>query len=128
MALSTLRNYPEAEQAFRAAIDLDPGLFEAHYFFARAFMAQGKFKQALAPLRAACKARREDYQAPALLAMAYSGLGRRRSALRAYARAADIAKQQLSVDPGDVRALYLGAGCLARIGRRKTALAWAAPM
>lgn len=45
---------------------------------------------------------------------------------RAYARAAEVAKRQLSVNPGDVRALYLGAGCLARIGRRKTALAWAA--
>jgi adenylate cyclase len=30
------------------------------------------------------------------------------------------------VNPGDVRAWYLGAGCLARLGRRKTALAWAA--
>jgi len=31
----------------------------------------------------------------------------------------------LALNPGDVRALYLGAGCLAKIGRRKTALAWA---
>jgi hypothetical protein len=30
------------------------------------------------------------------------------------------------LNPGDVRALYLGAGWLARLGRRKTALAWAA--
>jgi len=29
------------------------------------------------------------------------------------------------VSPGDVRALYLGAICWARIGRRKEALAWA---
>jgi adenylate cyclase len=32
----------------------------------------------------------------------------------------------LSVNPGSVRALHLGAGSLARIGRRKTALAWPA--
>jgi adenylate cyclase len=126
VALSTLRNYPEAEQLFRTAIDIDPNLFEAHYFCGRAYLAQGKFKEAVAPLRSACRVRTEDYQAPALLALAYTGLGRRGAASRASARAVEVAKQQLGVNPGDVRALYLGAGCLARIGRRKTALAWAA--
>jgi len=126
VALSTLRNYPEAEQAFRCALARDPTLFDAHYFFGRAFLAQGKFRQAIAPLRAACQLRTGDYQAPALLALAYTGLGRRKAASQACALAIKIAKQQLSVNPGDVRALYLGAGCLARLGRKKTALAWAA--
>ena len=126
VALSTLRNYPEAEQVFRIAIEIDPDCFEAYYFYGRACLAQGKYKEALAPLRSACKVRAEDYQAPALLALAYTGSGRREAASRAYARAVKVARQQLSVSPGDVRALYLGAGCLARIGRRKTALAWAA--
>ena len=125
VALSTLRNYPEAEEAFRVAIDIDPNLFEAHYFYGRAFLAQGKYEEAIAPLRTACKVRVDDYQAPALLALAYTGLGRRSAAARAYVRAVRVAKQQLAITPGDVRALYLGAGCLARIGRRKTALAWA---
>ena len=125
VALSTLRNYPEAEEAFRVAIDIDPNLFEAHYFYGRAFLAQGKYEEAIAPLRTACKVRVDDYQAPALLALAYTGLGRRSAAARAYVRAVRAAKQQLAITPGDVRALYLGAGCLARIGRRKTALAWA---
>jgi adenylate cyclase len=126
VALSTLRNYPEAEEAFRIAIGIDPDLFEARYFYGRACLAQGKFKAAIAPLQAACRLRAEDYQAPALLGMAYTSLGRRGAAARAYARALEVARQQLSVYPGDVRALYLGAGCLARLGRRKTALAWAA--
>jgi len=58
--------------------------------------------------------------------MAYTSLGRRESASCAHARAVEVAKQQLSVNPGDVRALYLAAGCVARLGRRKAALAWAA--
>jgi len=37
----------------------------------------------------------------------------------------ELAKQQLAVNPGDARALYLGAVSLARLGHRKTALAWA---
>jgi adenylate cyclase len=126
VALSTLRNYPEAEQVFQLAIGIDPNLFEAHYFYGRACLAQGKYKEAIAPLRSACKVRADDYQAPALLALAYTALRHHSAASRAHRRAIDAAKQQLSVNPGDVRALYLGAGCLARIGRRKTALAWAA--
>ena len=126
VALSTLRNYAEADQAFRLAIEIDPNLFEARYFQGRACLAQGKFREAVAPLRAACRVRAEDFQAPNLLALAYTGLGHRRAAARAYARAVEVARQQLAVNPGDVRALYLGAGCLARLGRRKTALAWAA--
>jgi adenylate cyclase len=127
VALSTLRNYPEAEEVFRTAIDLDPDLFEAHYFYGRALLAQGKYEQAIAPLRSACAVRAEDYQAPALLGLAYAGMGsRQEAALRAYVQAIDVAKQQLAVYPGDTRALYLAAVCLARIGRRKAALAWAA--
>jgi adenylate cyclase len=126
VALSTLRNYPEAEELFRIAIDTDPNFFEAHYFYGRAFLAQGKYEAAIAPFQSACMVRADDYQAPALLGLAYTGIGRREAASRAYAQAIKVAKQQLSVSPGDARALYLGAGCLARIGRRKTALAWAA--
>jgi adenylate cyclase len=126
VALSTLRNYPEAERAFQVAIEIDPNLFEAHYFYGRAYLAQGKYKEAIAPLRSACKVRPEDYQAPTLLGSAYTSLGRHASAARTYRRAVEVAKQQLAVNPGDVRALYLGAGALARIGRRRAALAWAA--
>jgi adenylate cyclase len=126
VALSTLRNYPEAEELFRLAIDNDPTYFEAHYFYGRAFLAQGKYQEAIAPLRSACLARADDYQAPTLLGLAYTGMGHCKAATRAYTQAIKVAKQQLSVSPGDVRALYLGAGCLARTGRRKTALAWAA--
>jgi len=125
VALSTLRNYPEAEVAFQNAIDIDPNCFEAHYFYGRACLAQGKYREAVAALRSACKARAEDYQAPALLGHAYMALGRRAAAARACTRTVEVVRQQLAVNPGDVRALYLGAGCLARIGRRKTALAWA---
>jgi len=58
--------------------------------------------------------------------MAYSGLGLHAEAAVAYRRAFDAAKQQLLVNPGDVRALYLGAVALARIGRKREALAWGA--
>jgi tetratricopeptide (TPR) repeat protein len=60
------------------------------------------------------------------LGAAYTGLGNKTKAAAAYAGCIEVAKQQLSVNPGDVRALYLGAISWARIGQRKKALAWAA--
>src|SRR5215468_4077264 len=126
VALSTLRNYPGAEQEFRSAIRLNPGLYEAHYFYGRACLAQGKYKEAIAPFESAASVRPEDYQALCFMGLAFTGLGRKAKAAAAYARSIEVARHQLSVNPGDVRALYLGAICWARIGRRKGALAWAA--
>ncbi len=125
VALSTLRNYPDAEKEFRAAIRLDPGLYDAHYFYGRACLAQGKYKEAIEPFESAARVRPEDYQALGFLGLAYTGLGHKAKAAAVYARSIEVAEQQLSVNPGDVRALYLGAICWARIGRRKEALAWA---
>src|SRR5215468_670716 len=126
VALSTLRNYPGAEQEFRSAIRLNPGLYEAHYFYGRACLAQGKYKEAIAPFESAASVRPEDYQVLAFLGAAYTGLGHKAKAAASYARCIEVAKQQLSVNPGDVRALYLGAISWARIGRKKRALEWAA--
>jgi len=125
VALSTLRNYPDAEKEFRVAIRLDPKLFEAHYFYGRACLAQGKFKEAIQPFQAAARVRPEDYQAPCFLGSAYTGLGHNAEAEAAYTRSIEVAKQQLAVNPGDVRALYLGAIAWARTGHRKEALVWA---
>ena len=126
VALSTLRNYPDAEKEFRAAIRLNPNLYEAHYFYGRACLAQGKYEQAIEPFESAAAVRPEDYQALGFLAAAYAGLGDKAKAMASDSRALDVAKQQLSVNPGDVRALYLGAVYWGRIGRRKEALTWAA--
>src|SRR5215470_1091127 len=122
VALSTLRNYPGAEKEFRAAIRLNPGLYEAHYFYGRACLAQGKYKEAIAPFESAASVRQEDYQALCFMGLAYTGLGRKAKAAAAYARSIEVARHQLSVNPGDVRALYLGAICWARIGHRKEAV------
>jgi len=125
VSLSTLRNYPEAEKEFRAAIRLNPSLYEAHYFYGRACVVQGKLKEATELLKSAARVRPEDYQALSLLGMAYTGLGLQAEATAAYAQSIEVAKQQLLLNPGDVRALYLGAVSWARIGRAREALAWA---
>jgi len=125
VAFSTLRNYPDAEKELRLAIRLDPCLYEAHYFYGRACLAQGKYQEAIEHFVSAARVRPEDYQAHGFAGVAYIGLGRKAEAARAFARAIEAAKQQLSINPGDVRALYLGAIYSARLGQRKKALAWA---
>src|SRR5215813_7782967 len=125
VAFSTLRNYPDAEKELRLAIRLDPCLYEAHYFYGRACLAQGKYQEAIEHFVSAARVRPEDYQARGFAGVAYIGLGRKAEAARAFARAIEAAKQQLSINPGDVRALYLGAIYSARLGQRKKALAWA---
>ncbi len=125
VALSTLQNYPQAEKEFRAAIRLDPHLYEAHYFCGRACLAQGKYKEAIEPFKSAAGVRPDDYQALGFLGSAYAGLGHKFKATAAYTRATQVARQHLSINPGDLRSLYLGAVYCARIGRGKQALAWA---
>ena len=46
LALSLRERYPEAMAEFDQAIALDPNLFEAHYFYARACFTQGKLDEA----------------------------------------------------------------------------------
>jgi len=121
------RGHENEQREHVAATPRDPNSFEAHYFYGRdACLAQGKLREAIEPFQAAAEVRPEDYQSLCFLGMAYTGLGLKVEATAAYARAIEVAKQQLVVNPGDVRALYLGAISWARIGRRKEALAGAA--
>jgi TolB-like protein/Tfp pilus assembly protein PilF len=110
------KNYEEAEREFRIAIRLDPALFEAYYFFARGFYAQGKMDHAVYWFRRACEARPEDYQAPALLGSALRGLGLKRESDETHRRCVASARKHLEVTPGDTRALYFSAIALCQLG------------
>ena len=51
-ALSAVKRYAEAETEFEKAISLDPNSFEAHYFYARACVFQGKDRTSNGVIRA----------------------------------------------------------------------------
>ena len=53
-----------------------PGLFEAHYFYARHAFASGQAQKALRLYEEAMRVRPEDYQAPLLAAQIYDDCGR----------------------------------------------------
>src|SRR4029077_15999148 len=114
--------YEEAEAEFQEAIRLNPKLFEAHYFFARACLAQGKYEQAAKLFEQASELRPEDYQSPIILAEVYKALGRSADADAANRRGVQLAEARLALNPDESRALVLGAGGHCRLGNVARAL------
>ena len=123
LAVALSKRYEEAESEFQEAIALNPSLFEAYYFYARTCFQQGKLEPAVELFEKACEVH-EDYQACLLGALSYAGLGREDEAKAAYARALRIIEKHLELTPDDARALTLGAGCLARLGKANEAVQW----
>jgi serine/threonine protein kinase/Flp pilus assembly protein TadD len=119
------KRFEEAKAEFETALRLAPTLFESHYLYGRACWAVGRMEEAVQHFEDACRVRPEDYQAPALLASVYDGLGDAEKGDKARRHAVDAARRQLELYPTDVRALYLGAGSLLRLGLEEEAEQWA---
>ena len=119
------KDHERAAADFDAAIRLDPRLFEAYYFQARSFYAQGKLEQAVEWFEQAGRVLPDDYQSAMLMASALHGLGRKPEAQSAYRRGLAAAERHLDVHPEDARALYFGANALTQLGDRERALDWA---
>jgi serine/threonine protein kinase/Flp pilus assembly protein TadD len=124
LALTLSKRYDEAYAEFETAIQLDPKLFEAHYFYGRACFERGRHAQAAQAFERAAAVRPEDYQTPSLLALAYDARGRKEESEAARRRAVRIIEQYLELNPGDPRALYLGAIDLCYLGDRQRSRDW----
>jgi tetratricopeptide (TPR) repeat protein len=114
--LSVLGKNAEADQSFRRATALAPGLRDAWYFYARFLFAAGKYPDSAAAYEEAAKRDPDDYQSLNLLSMPYYKLGQPEKALDALKRALEAADRVLKTKPDDVRALYLSAGALIQLG------------
>jgi len=104
---------------------LDPQLFEAHYFYARACFQEGELVEAAGHFEKALEVRPEDCQSAALLASIYAGLEGPEAAEKYHKLAAELCVKRLELEPEDARALYLGAGALIAIGEVERGLEWA---
>jgi serine/threonine protein kinase/Flp pilus assembly protein TadD len=124
--LSLVRRHDEARKEFEAAIQLNPQLFEAYYFYARSCLIHGRLKEASRLFEQACKVRPDDCQSPSLLANTFDGLGASPAVVEAaHRRAVQVIEKHLDMHPDDVRALYLGAQNLCRLGQHERGLEWA---
>jgi TolB-like protein/tetratricopeptide (TPR) repeat protein/tRNA A-37 threonylcarbamoyl transferase component Bud32 len=123
LATALRKDYAGAETAFAEAVRLDPRLFEAHYFWARACFQRGAHEDALRHYVDAC-ALREDYQAELLRAQTLEAMGRRAEALRAYASALEVCERHVALNPDDARSLTMGGVARARTGDHPGAVEW----
>jgi adenylate cyclase len=125
LALSLCERYSEAMTEFDRAIALDPNLFEAHYFYARACFAQGKLEEAARLFRRAADVKPDDYQALLVLTGIQRSLGREQDMKWAAREGVARAERELTMHPGNSRPAYLGAVGLAVLGEFDRAKEWA---
>ena len=116
--------YSEAEKEFEKAIKLNPKLYETYYFYARTCKQQGQIKKAVKLFEKASEVRSEDYQAKLFAASAYRDLKLYNKANEANQQGILLAEKYLELNPGDARALYLGAIALTEISKTDKAIEW----
>jgi serine/threonine protein kinase/tetratricopeptide (TPR) repeat protein len=125
LAFALKKDFAQAQREFEAAIRLDPKLYEAYYFYARTSFQSGDLAKAAALYEQAARLNPDDYQAVSLLVPVYHGLGRPAEAAATEKRALLLVEKHTENHPDDPRALYLGAGILARIGDHAKSYDWA---
>lgn len=123
-ALALRRRYEDAGVAFDAAIRLNPNLFDAYYYYARATFAQGRIDRAAELFAAAAQARLEDFQSTSLGAMTLRLLGRKEEASAMIRESIRRVEYMLTLNPTDARALALGSTDLFEDDQYERAMEW----
>jgi serine/threonine protein kinase/Flp pilus assembly protein TadD len=123
LAVALSGQFDDAEREFLRAIALNPGSFEPHYFYARACFQSGRLERAAELFGRAAQVR-EDYQARFFAAQSYAALHRDADALAAYRTALSVTERHLELNPGDARAMTMGAVALCRLGEPAKGLQW----
>jgi adenylate cyclase len=124
--LSLSSRYDEAARAFEEAIRVNPHLFDAYYYFARASFASGDVARSADLFRKAAEVRPEDFQSAMLLGQSLRMLGRLDESRAATRDGIHRAERMLVLNPTDARALSLGSGALFHDGQIARATAWSA--
>jgi non-specific serine/threonine protein kinase len=116
LAVTLDGQYEKAESEFRRALELNPHLFEACYFYARTCFIQGRLEKAVRLFEDAGRVNPTDFQCRFLKANALEGIPDMKRALAAYREGVELSERRLQLSSEDVRALYLGAHGLERLG------------
>jgi adenylate cyclase len=125
LALSIGQRFLEAEAEYEQAIELNPSLYEAFYFFARTCFAQGKLERAAELYERALEIKPDDYQSQTLLVGVHRSLGNSAEEAAGMRKAFELAQHALVANPENPRPAYLGAIALAELGEEERAREWA---
>jgi len=116
--------FDSAEEEFLTAIEMNPRLFEAYYYYARTQFHRGNVEQAAELFKKAGEVDPTDYQSRCLRAQILRGMGRTDEAIEVAQEAIDTVLKQLEWNPDDARAFHLGAGSLVILGNTDRAKRW----
>ena len=122
--LSNLRQYAEARRHFEAATRINPNLFDAYYYYARAAFAAGDIEKSIELWHRAAEVHREDFESPMFEAQSMRRLGRIEESHAVNREGLRRAELVLELNPLNSRALSLGAGALFSDGQKERALEW----
>jgi adenylate cyclase len=124
VVLALRERYSEAEREFETALRLNPKLYEAYYYYARACFSQGKLDTAAGLLEQAISFRPESFDALSMLAGIYRRQKREQLQKETLKQCLDAAENHLEFYPSDVRPLLLGATALIELGETERGLEW----
>ena len=124
LALSHSTRQDGAEAAFERAIELDPTLYDAYYFYGRYAFSTGNLKAAVKLFEKASEVRPDDYQAVSLLAQVYRALGKSQARDDAQRRTLEVIEKRLETSPNDARALCFGSMNLMEEGQTEKGMEW----
>ena len=124
IVLAQRGQYAEAEREFEIALHLNPKLYEALYYYARACFSQGKLDRAAVLLEQAIAVHPESIDALSMLGGIYRRQKREQLQKEISRRCVDAVQNHLEFYPSDIRPLLLGAIALIDLGERKRGLEW----
>jgi adenylate cyclase len=113
-----------AEAEFEQAIDLNPRLFEAYYYYARSRFHEGDMQAAIELFSKASEVNPDDFQSRLLRVQILRGMGRVEEATEEAKEGIVVVERHLEWNPDDIRALQLGAGSLILLGDSERAEEW----
>jgi len=125
MALTLLNKLQEAREEFEFALQQNPELYDAYYFYARVCFTQGELDKAAELAEKANELHPDDCNSPCLLGMIYDNLGNEEKQKESLLRGLDAIEKQMKMFPDDARILYLGGAISIRLGKNKQGLKWA---